>query len=94
MGEVMLAAGLDGNGLECVGVATFLRRVNEPDVDAWFKMLRQDIDRLTERPAVSSRRVERIQGALIDLMDCLDPQGVRIPKARRERLAPVEPGTA
>lgn len=41
MGEVMLAPRLEGGGLECVGVATFLRRVNEPDVDTWFKKRHQ-----------------------------------------------------
>jgi hypothetical protein len=90
MGEVMLAPRVEGSGLECIGVASFRRRVNELDVDAWFKKLRQDLDRLTQRSAVSSRRVERIQGALIDLMDCLDPQGVRIPRNRREKLVTLQ----
>lgn len=90
MGEVMLAPRVDSGGVECVGVATFVRRVNEPDVDAWFKKLRQDLDRLSQQSAVSSRRVEKIQGALIDLMDWLDPQGVRIPRNRREKLVTVQ----
>jgi hypothetical protein len=67
-------------------VATFVGRLRDADFAPWFNKPRQDLERLTQRPTVSSRRIERVQRALIDLMDCLDPHGVRIPRNRREKL--------
>jgi hypothetical protein len=86
IGEVMLASRHGGGGLECIGVATFVGRLRDADFAPWFNKPRQDLERLTQRPTVSSRRIERVQRALIDLMDCLDPHGVRIPRNRREKL--------
>ena len=89
IGEVMLAPRSGSGGLECLGIATFVRRVHDAELAPWFSRLRQDLAILTREPVVSSRRIEHIQGALVDLMDCLDPQGVRIPARRREKLSGV-----
>lgn len=87
IGEVMLTSRSGGDGLECIGMATFAKKMVDPEFGRWFGKLQSDLQKLTERPEVLSRRTEHIQGTLIDLMDCLDPKGVRIPASRRQKLA-------
>jgi hypothetical protein len=86
IGEVMLVARNGNEKLECVGFAAFTKRLAEPDVARWFAKLREDLNRLCERSTVSSNRIALIQGSLIDLLDCLDPNSIRVPN-RRKRLS-------
>ena len=89
IGEVMLVPRSNEGSVECVGMATFTKRLADSEFSRWFGRLQSDLEQLTQQPKVSSRRIEHIQGALIDLMDCLDPEGVRIPSGRRQKLTTV-----
>jgi hypothetical protein len=93
MGEVMLVPRNSG-GLECIGMANFTKRLDDPEFSRWFHTLRRDLEELIEQPTLPLRRIERLQGTLVDLIDCLDPQAVRVPSRRRRLGEITETGTA
>ena len=90
IGEVMLVPRA-GGGLECIGFATFSDQLADPIFARWFTKLREDIATLTARPQVDSSRIERVQSALVDLMDTLDPSSLRVPATRRGKLTTQTP---
>jgi hypothetical protein len=86
IGEIMVAR--DGERLETVGYAKFLGCQEEPQFNRWFEHLRKDIDTLARDPnGGHDERLRALQGALIDLIDLLDPEAVRVQASQRRRLA-------
>jgi hypothetical protein len=87
IGEIMIKADADDERLETVGYAGFLSCRQEPEFDRWFVDLRADIDALANEPdAGHQQRLVALQQALVDLIDLLDPDHVRIQSAERRRL--------
>jgi hypothetical protein len=88
IGELMLSSGraqLDGP--ECIGYATFCARLEENERFAsWFKRLRLSIEDLAARDVARTERLVDLQNRLMDLIDFLDPDAVRFPSRRRDRL--------
>jgi hypothetical protein len=85
IGEIMVAP--NGDRLETVGYAKFLSCQQDPEFDRWFGHLREDFDTLARDPSGGDdERLRALQGALIDLIDLLDPDLVRIQESERRRL--------
>jgi hypothetical protein len=75
----------DGPRSECLGYATFCDRLDEDeDFRSWFDRLRTDVDEFADRR--QDDRLVRLQNDLIDLLDHLDPNMLRIPAPFRQRL--------
>ncbi len=90
IGEIMVESSNDR--LDTVGYAKFLSCQQEPQFDRWFAHLREDIDILAREPdSGHDERLRALQGALIDLIDLLDPDAVRVQSTERQRLPARRP---
>jgi hypothetical protein len=75
----------DGPRHECMGYATFCRRLDEDEnFRVWFDRLRREVDELLDRGR--DDRLVRLQNDLVDLIDHLDPKALRIPAQYRARI--------
>jgi len=92
IGEIMIASATHTNAapLECLGYATFVQKLKDPDFNYWFKNLHKDIEKFIREPGVSRNRIVLLQNALIDLIDFLDPDCARIPESKRKKVKPGE----
>jgi hypothetical protein len=88
VGEIMIAprTGDNSSDLECIGYATFVQKLREPDFMYWFQGLHEDMTNVIHNPDVNTERIVLLQHALIDLIDFLDPNCVRIPKTKRVKV--------
>jgi hypothetical protein len=87
--ELMMipSTGAEGPRTECLGYAAFCRRLEaDGEFAAWFTRLQSDVDTVAEASAESNVRLTYVQRELIDLIDFLDPDRVRLPAAFRTRL--------
>lgn len=89
IGEVMLAPTEVQDGRyprwDCIGYAAFIRKMSDGD-DRWFRRTRADLQALARDPANSQERMVRIQHALLELVNILDPAGERVSMGMRSRL--------
>lgn len=85
IGEVTIVPSASG-GRESIGYAAFVQRRNEPDFSRWFENLKVALDALASVPGPTDARLASIQGALIDLIDELDPKGQYFPDTRLLKL--------
>ncbi|HET9911652.1 MAG TPA: hypothetical protein VFQ13_07175 [Anaerolineales bacterium] len=88
IGEIMIAPNTHANAapLECIGYATFVQKLKEPDFKRWFRNLHKDIEKFIREPTVARKRTALLQHALIDLIDFLDPDCARIPESKRKKF--------
>jgi hypothetical protein len=78
---------VDGPRTECVGYAAFDRRLDEdPAFAGWFAKLSDDIDIVARSSDAENIRLFQLHGGLIDLIDFLDRDAIRIPRDFRARL--------
>jgi hypothetical protein len=81
IGEVMLEpivyATPERPRWECIGYATFDRKMEDPAVYQWFARPRSDLGILLTDPARATRIV-LVQHALLDLIHTLDPSAERV----------------
>ncbi|KQV11415.1 MULTISPECIES: hypothetical protein [unclassified Kitasatospora] len=83
LGELLIS---DSND-ECLGYAEFCRRLDtDADFASWFEPLSDGIRELASWTRPHPRLV-RLQIALMDLIDFLDPDADRFPDHRRSRLS-------
>jgi hypothetical protein len=83
VGELMLERGRDGR--RCMGFASFSS--NRPAVlDHWLDPVREDIRQMALDLAPFRPRLVSVQHALIDLLEFLDPEYVRFPRATRSKV--------
>jgi hypothetical protein len=88
IGEIMIKDDADDARLETVGYAGFIACQQKPEFDRWFVDLRADIDALANEPdAGHEERLVALQGALVELIDLLDPNQVRFQSSDRRRLS-------
>ena len=73
-------------GFECIGYATFVKKMDEPEFASWFTKLKDDLDTMATASQLDGRRLVLIHGRLIDLVDFLDPHRVRVPSQYRTRI--------
>jgi hypothetical protein len=78
---------VDGPRTECMGYAAFDRRLgSDPEFAAWFAQLSEDVDVVARSTDAENIRLFQLQVGLIDLIDFLDPEAIRIPRDYRARL--------
>jgi hypothetical protein len=82
----------EGPRTECLGYATFCRRLEaDAEFAGWFAQLQADVPLVAESSDADNVRLTHLQRELIDLIDFLDPKAVRLPAQFRARLTePVE----
>ena len=82
IGELMMVQAL-GGGTDCMTYPAFISKLdNDPEFAKWFKRLRQDVDTFLTQDWNGNIRQVHIQWALIDLLDFLDPHGIRLTQNR------------
>lgn len=88
IGEIMAISrsNTEAIGYDCIGYATFVKKMNDPDFAVWFSKLREDIDTMGRSSKVDAERLVLIHSKLIDLIDFLDPHYVRVPSKYRTRI--------
>jgi hypothetical protein len=88
IGEIMLMPrSIDNSrGYECIGYATFVRKMSESEFVRWFIQLTDNIEMIGSKPQVDEERLVWIHSKLIDLIDFLDPHFVRIASKQRTRI--------
>ena len=87
VGEIMIAF-LPPNGeipYECIGYASFVKKMREDEFSKWFTKLRNDIVKIADGKADMERLI-LLHHRLIDLIDFLDPNCVRVPPKYRTRI--------
>jgi hypothetical protein len=73
---------------ESLGYVQFCARLDDdPAFAKWFHRLRDDIDQIAAGKRSECSRLIVLQNGLIDLIEFLDPDRLRLPAKRRDRLA-------
>lgn len=90
IGELMLAERNRGEGtfFDCIGFAEFTRKLDSPDFTRWFGKLKDSINIAATDSDADSTRLICVQHGLVDLIDFLDPDNIRIP-SKREKITNV-----
>ena len=79
---------MQGGEFDCMGYAAFCSHLESDEEFArWFKVLRASIEDLAARDVARTDRLVTLQNELTDLIDFLDPEAVRFPSRRRDRLS-------
>lgn len=89
IGELMTKPDSDRDGTrrhECVGYASFVAQLAEPEFARWFDKLRADLGLLAHEPDAHLERAVLLQNALVNVLDMLDPDCNRFAAERRRRL--------
>ncbi|XGV94908.1 MAG: hypothetical protein ACAF41_19465 [Leptolyngbya sp. BL-A-14] len=91
IGEIMTVPRSNSEviGYDCIGYATFVKKMGEPEFASWFAKLSDDID-LIAASKVDLKRLVMIHSRLIDLIDFLDPHQIRVPPRHRTRIEPPQ----
>jgi hypothetical protein len=77
---------------QCIGYAEFSSRLETDSTFArWFDGLTADILGLAKREVVRTERLVALEGAVVDLIDFLDPNNVRYPLRRSRRVSEMSP---
>jgi hypothetical protein len=75
---------------QCIGYAEFSSRLETDSTFAhWFDGLAADISELAKREVVRTDRLVALEGAVVDLIDFLDPHNVRYPLRRSRRVSEI-----
>jgi hypothetical protein len=86
IGEIMMTStDHNSNRREPIGYASFLKMRKDEEFSRWFRKLRMDIDDLANGGGNADRLV-RLQNALVDLIDILDPDYARVPQNIRGKV--------
>jgi hypothetical protein len=90
IGEVMLTETSEAPGRarrwDCMGYATFVERLEEPEVSKWFEHLSKDMGELQRDLGSHDQRLIALQHSLVDLVCLMDPEGGHITTNLRDRL--------
>ncbi|WP_256871676.1 hypothetical protein [Nostoc sp. TCL26-01] len=73
-------------GYDCIGYATFVKKMSDPEFAGWFAKLADDINMIANASKVDLERIILIHSRLIDLIDFLDPHQIRVPSKHRTRI--------
>lgn len=71
---------------ECIGYATFMRRMSDPEFSRWFMRLKDNLEMMVNESHAGRERIVLIHSKLIDLMNFLDPHCSRVPTKYRGRI--------
>jgi len=89
IGEIMMIAteATDAARHESLGYVQYCKRLaNDSDFASWFMRLRSDLDHLAVTDHDNQVRLIALQNRLMDLIEFLDPDGLRLPAKYRDRL--------
>ena len=88
IGEIMIVNRSIDNmrGYECIGYATFVSKISDPEFFRWFLQLKDNIELIGNNLKYSSERLILIQNRLIDFIDFLDPHCIRVPPKFRTKI--------
>ncbi|MEH2050183.1 hypothetical protein [Nostoc sp.] len=88
IGEIMLVSRSQDKltRYECIGYATFVKKMSDPEFARWFMTLKSDIEIMANKSKTDEQRIIAIHSKLIDLIDFLDPNYVRIALKYRTRI--------
>jgi len=82
IGELMMVHTPGGN-TDCMTFPAFVSKLdNDPEFALWFKRLRHDVDAFLTQDWNGNIRQVHVQWALIDLIDFLDPDRIRLTQSR------------
>jgi hypothetical protein len=82
LGEVMIE---DRNGRsDCMGYAAFLNMLEDKKKHSMIDSLRNDIKSINAHTDEIYPRIIKIQNAMIDILDLLDPKRSRFPESRKK----------
>jgi hypothetical protein len=89
IGEIVLVPRSmnEERGYECMGYASFVKKMAEPEFARSFAKPKADMELMLEEPQVKRARLIQIHSRLIDLLDFLDPHGIRVPPEYRTRIS-------
>ncbi len=80
---------IDSAQYESLGYAQFCARLDDqPAFSKWFQRLRLGVDQVTDTDQAGRTQLIKVQHALVDLIEFLDPKWLRLPRRLRDRLAP------
>ncbi|HZM81230.1 MAG TPA: hypothetical protein VFC19_36350 [Candidatus Limnocylindrales bacterium] len=83
IGELMMVD--TPGGKDCMTYPEFASKLDkDPAFEAWFKRLRQDVDSFLTQDWYGNIRQVHVQWALIDLIDFLDPNRIRLTQSREK----------
>lgn len=86
VGELLMTRTDDGHH-ESLGFVAFTERLEKDgEFSTWFDRLRRDVDAVAVAEAPRAERLILLQRALIDIIEYLDQDGVRLPDQNRQRL--------
>jgi hypothetical protein len=91
LGEVMFAR-VEGSKpgaprWECMGYAAFVAALEHEQVARWFRSLEEDIEVTAHDRQGHDARLRRLQRCLMDLVDVLDPDNLRVSSHLRKRVS-------
>ena len=86
LGELMLKDDKSSGQLDCIGLAKFAEKIEIPEFSRWVSNLKADVEKLAKEPGKHEARLIVVQHALIDLINFLDPEDIRIPKQYRTKI--------
>jgi hypothetical protein len=88
IGEIMMIKrSIDRSiGYECIGYATFMKRMSNPEFSRWFVKLKDSLETMVNEPEAGRERIVLIHSKVIDLIDFLDPHCLRVPPRYRTRI--------
>jgi hypothetical protein len=95
IGEMMMtpAGNTDAARSESLGYVQFCTRLDDDPVFAkWFRRLRDGMDDVAVAAGEELARLVQVQHSLVDLIEFLDPQQLRLPARLRDRLPLPTPG--
>lgn len=86
IGEIMIKRSDDSNRASCIGFADFSSKLSGKGFSKWFEKLCEDIEIIAKNPGERSERLVVVHNNLLDLIDFLDPDHIRIPDKFRDYL--------
>lgn len=93
IGEVMLTttnepADRIGPRWDCIGYATFVQSLadGQGPLSRWIQPLLNDVEQLAASYHAHQARLIAVQHSLVELIDLIDPDGIRIPTGERKRI--------
>jgi hypothetical protein len=91
IGELMLTPRPDDEDDERVfdpiGFAEFSHRLEDPEFRRWFRTIEGSIAAIVSETGFNEARMILVQHALVDLIDFLDPERIRLPADCRCKIA-------
>jgi len=85
------ATGTTEPRFESLGYAEFCTRLDDdPKFTQWLGRLRSGLDEIANTSRPEKAQLIRLQHTLVDLIEFLDPERLRLPTRRRDKIPPSD----